>query len=165
MIVSKPLLSAVAVIVAAALAGCGSSGAGTRSSPAPAAQGAQASGPQPTVRFMAPRNGATESGTVKAKVALQHFQIAPNAVGQAPRPGHGHLHFRLDGGKFDYPKYSGVNGMIAKKLGVTGHYSPALAPEITYRHLPAGKHELTVNLANNNHTNVGVESKVHFTVR
>jgi hypothetical protein len=55
--------------------------------------------------------------------------------------------------------------LLAKKLDVAGHYSPGLSPEITYKRLPPGKHELEVYLANNNHTNVGVEAKVEFTVK
>jgi hypothetical protein len=145
------------------MGGCGSSdSSNTTSQPAAATP---AAAPKPTVRFVTPKNGASISGPVKVKVALTHFQIAPQAVGQAPRPGQGHLHFKMDEGKFDFPKYSGPNGQIAKKLGVTGHYSPALAPTITYKNLPPGKHELEVYLANNNHTNVGIEAKLAFTQR
>jgi hypothetical protein len=117
------------------------------------------------VRFVAPTAGAKTATTVTAKVALKHFEITPAAVGQAPRFGQGHLHFTMDGGKYDHPRYSGMNGLLGKKLGVNGRYSPALAPTITYRHLPPGKHELVVALANNNHTSVGVQAKVTFTVK
>jgi hypothetical protein len=156
------LLSAVATAIA--IAGCGSS-SDTKSSSSSPAGPAQQAVPKPTVKFVVPKPGATEHGTVKATVVLTNFKIAPQAVGQAPRPGQGHLHFKMDGGKFDFPRYSGPNGLIAKKLGVTGHYSPALAPAITYRHLPPGRHELEVYLANNNHTNAGPEAEVEFTVR
>ena len=118
-----------------------------------------------SVKFTEPKPGAKVGSTVKFKVALKDFKIDPAAVGKAPRPGVGHLHFVMDGGKYDFPKYSGPNGLIAKKLGVTGHYSPALAPTITYKHLPTGKHTLEVYLANNNHTNVGVNAKQAFTVK
>jgi hypothetical protein len=156
-------LLAGACAIAVALGGCGSSGSSDSTSQ-PAA-GASSSLPKPTVRFVTPKDGAKLSGTVKAKVALTNFKIDPQAVGQAPRPGQGHLHFQMDGGKFDYPKYSGPNGLIAKKLGVTGHYSPGLTPVITYKNIPPGKHKLEVYLANNNHTNVGVEDEVEFTLR
>ena len=150
---------------AIALAGCGSSNKTDTSTTTGSQQPAPASAPKPTIRFVAPKNGETFTGAVKAKVALTNFQIAPQAVGQAPRPGQGHLHFVMDGGKFDFPKYSGPNGLIAKKLGVTGHYSPALAPKITYKNLPPGKHTLEVDLANNNHTKVGVQAKITFTLK
>jgi hypothetical protein len=157
------LLCACALVLA--VAGCGSSGDKSASPASSSSQPKPAAGPKPTVRLVSPRNGAKLSGSVTAKVALTNFRIAPNKVGQAPRPGEGHLHFKMDGGKYDFPKYSGKNGLIAKKLGVTGHYSPALAPTITYRHLPPGKHELEVYLANNNHTNTGIETKVKFTLK
>jgi hypothetical protein len=152
-----------ACALALAAAGCGSDDKSSSSSQ-PAGQTQQANAPKPTVRFVTPRDGAALNGTVNARVALTNFKIAPQAVGQAPRPGEGHLHFKMDEGKYDFPKYSGPNGKIAKQLGVTGHYSPALAPKITYKNLPPGKHELEVYLANNNHTNVGIEAKVEFEV-
>jgi hypothetical protein len=154
--------TAALVIAGAALAGCGGSSSGgdtgTSAKAAPPA-------PKGEIHFVAPADGAKTGSTIHAKVALKNFQINARTVGQAPRPGQGHLHFKMDEGKFDYPKYSGKNGFLAKKLGVTGTYSPALAPSITYSHLPPGKHELEVYLANNNHTNVGVEAKVEFTVK
>ncbi len=58
----------------------------------------------------------------------------------SPKAGQGHLHFQMDKGKFDFPKYSGANGQLAVKLGVAGTYSPAVKPTITYRNLPKGKH-------------------------
>jgi hypothetical protein len=163
----KKILTIAAIGAAGALAGCGSSSSDSSSSSSSQAstQSAPAAAPRPTVAFATPKDGASEGNTVKFTVALTHFQLAPNAVGQAPRPNQGHLHFKMDEGKFDYPRYSGPNGLIAKKLGVTGHYSPALTPEITYRNLPKGKHVVEVYLANNNHTNVGVEDKLTFVVK
>jgi hypothetical protein len=156
-----PLLAA-----ALAIAGCGSSSDDSGSTQRSQAPGAPTAGkPKGEVRIVTPKSGAKTSSTLHVRVALKHFKIAPGAVGQAPRPGEGHLHFTMDGGKYDFPKYSGANGLIAKKLGVTGHYSPALAPKITYKGLPPGKHVLVVNLANNNHTTVGVKATVAFTLR
>jgi hypothetical protein len=155
-------LTAIGLLAATAIAGCGGSDSGSSDSgaaaPAPAA-------PKGSVRFVAPQNGAATGSTLHAKVALKNFRISAVSVGQAPRPGVGHLHFIMDGGKFDHPRYSGKNGLLGKKLGVTGKYSPALAPGITYTHLPAGKHVLEVDLANNNHTNVGVDAKLDFRVK
>ena len=157
-----PLIGVCALAVG--MAGCGGSDKSSSSSQ-PASTTSAASQPKPTIEFVTPKNGATLSGAVTAKVKFTNFRINPQAVGQAPRPGEGHLHFTMDGGKYDFPKYSGANGLIAKKLGVTGHYSPALAPKITYKGLPPGKHVLVVNLANNNHTTVGVKAKLTFTLR
>jgi hypothetical protein len=71
----------------------------------------------------------------------------------------------MDGGKFDYPKYSGVNGKLAVMLGIAGKYSPSVTTAITYSHLPAGKHKLVVFLANNDHSPAGASASIHFTVR
>jgi hypothetical protein len=145
-----------------ALAGCGGSDDKGSSS---GASGDTSSTPKGEVKFLAPKDGAKTGSTVTAKIALKNFKLSPQTVGQAPRPGQGHVHFKMDEGKFDFPKYSGPNGELAKKLGVQGKYSPSVTPTITYKHLPPGKHELEVYLANNNHTNVGVEAKVEFTVK
>jgi hypothetical protein len=150
---------------AAAAAGCGSSSDDSGGGSSQSVDAPQANPDKGEVRFLTPTKGAKTGPTVTAKVALKHFEIAPNAVGQAPRFGQGHLHFTMDGGKYDQPRYSGANGLIGKKLGVNGKYSPALAPTITYRHLPPGKHELVVALANNNHTSVGVNATAKFTVK
>jgi hypothetical protein len=160
-------LTIVAILgsAAAAAAGCGSSSGDSGGTSSQSVGVPQANPDKGEVRFVSPANGAKTGPDVTAKVALKNFEIAPGAVGQAPRVGQGHLHFTMDGGKYDLPRYSGKNGLLGKKLGVNGKYSPALAPTITYRHLPPGKHVLVVNLANNNHTSVGVDAKVAFTVK
>jgi hypothetical protein len=124
----------------------------------------QITGPKIGVAFTKPKPNATEGTSVTARVKLTNFKIDPKNVGKAPQPGKGHLHFTMDGGKYDYPKYSGANGQLAKKLGVTGKYSPSVAPTITYKGLPKGKHTLTVQLANNNHSNAGATASVSFKV-
>jgi hypothetical protein len=154
------------VLGAVVLAGCGEDrGSSTGASTGAATTTTSAEAPDSQVSFVTPKDGASSDGTVKAKVALENFELAPQAVGQAPRPGEGHLHFQMDGGKFDYPKYSGANGKTGKKLGVQGKYSPSTTPEITYRDLPPGKHTLEVYLANNNHTELPVEAEVEFEVK
>jgi hypothetical protein len=100
-----------------------------------------------------------------AKVRLTNFAIDPAAIGKSPQPGRGHLHFQLDGGRFDIPQHSGANGQMARDLGVDGKYSPAGAPEITYSDIPPGTHVLKVLLANNNHTDTGVQAEAEITVR
>ena len=149
-------------LLALAISGCGSSS--TRAPSAPAklpVRAAAPSLPRATVKMHVVADGHG----LKVGVKLGHFTLAPGMVGKAPVPGMGHLHFMLDGGKFDYPRYSGPNGMIGKKLGVAGAYSPALAPHITYSHLPPGRYTLVCMLANNNHTPTGVEAKQTIVVR
>lgn len=157
----KALIPAAVALVA--LAGCGSAehrSAATVRHVAPT----RASVPHPSVKFNGPKVVHTGS-SFKVSVDLSHFHIAPNMVGMAPMPGVGHLHFMLDGGKFDYPRYAGANGVLGKKLGVAGAYSPALTPNITYSHLPPGRYTLVCMLANNNHTPTGVETKETIVVR
>jgi hypothetical protein len=159
-------------VVAAALiaAGCGSDDERSDSTGASAGDTTQesqstAAAPGATVAFVAPKDGASETDTVKVKVKLSDFTIDPAAVGKSPQPGRGHLHFAMDGGKYDNSKYSGANGKLAEQLGVDGKYSPSLTPGITYSNLPPGKHRLEVYLANNNHTDTGVEAETEFTVK
>src|SRR5437016_5318519 len=84
--------------------------------------------PGATVSFVTPKNGATVGNTVAVKVKVSGFKLAPNQVGKAAKQGEGHLHFTMDGGKYDFPKYSGANGKLAVKLGVQGKYSPSVTP-------------------------------------
>jgi hypothetical protein len=115
--------------------------------------------------FVTPEAGTEVDGTVTAKVKLTDFKLDGEAVGESPQPGVGHLHFSMDEGKFDNAKHSGPNGKLAEELGVDGKYSPAVEPEITYENLPPGKHVLEVYLANNNHTDTGIEAETEFTVK
>ena len=153
----------LAAFATLALAGCGTSGTAPTAPVRHAAPASKAT-VSPTVSFAGPK--VVHAGSsFKASVVLGHFHIAPNMVGMAPVPGVGHLHFMLAGGKFDFPQYSGANGVLGKKLGVAGAYSPALTPRITYSHLPPGRYTLVCMLANNNHTPTGVEAKQTIIVR
>ncbi len=155
-----PALAAAAC--AAVLSGCGEKN-DTTGSASTAPQ--QSSAPEPAVAFVKPKDGADVSGAVLCRVKLTNFTIDAKAVGQSPVPNRGHLHFSVDDGKFDYPKYSGPNGQLAAKLDVDGKYSPSVTPAIAYRHLPKGKHKVEVYLANNNHTNIGPEAEAEITVK
>jgi hypothetical protein len=153
---------------ALAIAGCGNekrSDDTTGSEPQPASQGNGPGAPEAAVSFTSPRDGSTVGSRFTAKVKLENFEIDGTAIGKSPVAGQGHLHFQLDGGRFDIPQHSGENGKIAKQLGVDGKYSPAAAPTITYTDIPPGEHKLQVHLANNNHTDTGVAAETGFTVK
>src|SRR3954469_16745239 len=94
-LVSVPV--SVLVLAAALAAAAVSSGAGS-----------------PSIRFTTPKAGADTPSTVTFRVALANFSLDPADVGKRNKTGRGHLHFQMDGGKFDYPKYSGANGNLAK---------------------------------------------------
>jgi hypothetical protein len=166
------LTVAVAGVAAFGVAACGddddSSDDGAATSEASSGYGAggsdDAAASDASVTFVSPEDGATESSTVTAEVELSNFEINAQDVGGPPMDGEGHLHFSMDGGKFDEPKFSGENGKLAKQLGVNGEYSPSTEPTITYENLPAGEHTLEVYLANNDHSDAGVEAETTFTV-
>jgi hypothetical protein len=113
---------------------------------------------KPGISVVSPMHGAKTNATVTFKVKLANFTICAACVGKANKANTGHLHFALDGGKFDYPKYSGANGKLAVQLGIAGKYSPAVLPQITYAHLPKGKHTLWVFVVNNDHSNTGAKA-------
>jgi hypothetical protein len=171
-------LGLLAAATTLAFAGCGSSdkSKSTASAPAPTSStpkspgqtgdngGKKAKG-KPKIKLKSPKPGSTVGTTFKARAKLKHFKIDAKDVGKANKPNRGHLHFSLDNGKYDFPKYSGANGVLAQKLGVAGKYSPSVKPNITYSHIPPGQHTLEVYLANNDHSNTGVEARVTFTVK
>lgn len=154
---------------ALALAGCGggssqSTSASTTKTSA-SASGGKVEQPQAKVAFLTPKDGATTGSTVSARVRVSGIKLDAAAVGKKATKGQGHLHFSMDGGKYDQPKYSGANGQLAVKLGVQGKYSPAVMPMITYKGLPTGEHKLEVYVANNDHSNAGPEAETELTVR
>jgi len=131
---------------------------------------------QPTVAIVSPRNGARQtSRAVVVKVDVANFELAPRQFGGEPQLGEGNLRFslnrvpdcvdpaklqkaidssigngRLVGASFDYPRYSGPNGVLAERVGSAGSYSPATQPEIYYHGLVPGFYRLVVALAQNN---------------
>lgn len=158
-----PMLG-VSAVAALAIGACGGSGTSTTAETT-GASGTPASTETPSVEFVEPTDGSTTSDEVTAEVELSGFEIDPKAVGDAKEEGAGHLHFSMDGGKYDTPEYSGANGELAVELGVDGQYSPSTEPTITYSGLPKGEHTLEVYLANNDHSDTGVEATTSFEVK
>lgn len=159
------LMSAAALVVAGCGGGSSHAKAGVATA-APAPSTKPVGAPGAAVRFLTPRAGSTVTGsTVRVRVRVTGFTLDPRDVGKQARQGFGHLHFSLDGGRYDTPRYSGANGAQAAKLGVQGKYSPSVTPTITYRHVRPGRHTLVVYLANNDHSLTGVTARVTFTVR
>jgi len=118
----------------------------------------------PSATFVAPKKMETGS-KVTFTVQLKNFKIDAKNVGKANAMNKGHLHFAMDGGKFDFEKYSGPNGKLAAQLGIAGKYSPAVTPSITYANLPKGKHTLRVFLVNNDHLETGSKASMSFVVK
>lgn len=153
----KPTIAVLAAVAALGISACGDDDEATTTSSAAATEEA-------SVSLTSPQEGATEGDAVTAEVELENFELAADKVGMPPGENEGHLHFSIDGGKYDNSKYSGENGKTAEMLGVDGQYSPSTTPTITYEGLPAGEHTLEVYLANNDHTDTGISDETTFTV-
>ncbi len=145
---------------------------------------------QPTVAIVSPRNGARQtSHAVVVKAIVQNFRLAPRQFGAAPQLGEGHIRFslnrvpdcvnpvklqhaidspigngRLVGASFDYPRYSGPNGVLAERIGSAGSFSPGTRPEIFYRGLPPGFYRLILNLAQNNGATTPFHAVTNFQI-
>ncbi len=145
---------------------------------------------QPSVDIVSPRNGARQaSHAVVVKVEVRNFHLSPAHFGGEPELGEGHLRFglnrvpncvdpvklqraldsplgkgRLVGASFDFPRYSGPNGVLAERIHTAGSYSPATRPEIFYRDLPPGFYRLVINLAENNGATTPFHAVTNFQI-
>jgi hypothetical protein len=145
---------------------------------------------QPSVEIVSPRNGARQtSHAVVVKAIVHNFRLAPRRFGRAPQLGEGHIRFslkrvpdcvdpvkllhainspigngRLVGASFDYPRYSGPNGVLAERIGTAGSYSPGTRPEIFYHDLPPGFYRLILNLAQNSGSTTPVHAVTNFQI-
>lgn len=180
-------IAVIAVFAAAALAlalvvvldGDGSSPA--KAEPAPG---------EPTIEIVSPRNGARQrSHAVVVKVKIRNFQLAPHHFGGEPQLGEGHIRFglnrvpdcvdpakleraiesalgrgRLVGASFDFPEFSGPNGVLAERIGSDGSYSPATLPQIYYRDLRPGFYRLVINLAQNDGSTTPFHAVTNFQI-
>jgi hypothetical protein len=120
------------------------------------------------LRILWPTSGLNVGSqfTVRVRVSGFRLQSTPNAaVSDTDGRDVGHLEFVLDGGRFDQPRFAGLNGRLGLEQGVSGFYSPAYRPEITYRNIPAGRQVLVVRLANVNGVAMNVSARVWFDVR
>jgi hypothetical protein len=154
---------------------------------------AVAAGPvpgEPSVQVISPRNGARQSShAVVVEVKVHNFQLAPRHFGGEPLLGEGNIRFglnrvpdcvdpvklrraiaspfgngRLVGKSFDYPAYSGPNGVLAERIGSAGSYSPATRPEIFYHDLKPGFYRLVVTLAQNDGSTTPFHAVTNFQI-
>ncbi|HEX3609870.1 MAG TPA: hypothetical protein VHU14_09435 [Solirubrobacterales bacterium] len=157
---------------------------------APARAAAPAVPGEPGVSVISPRNGARQTSTaVVVKVRVHDFQLSPRDFGGEPLLGEGHIRFglnrvpdcvdpaklqraiespfgngRLVGASFDFPEYSGPNGVLAERIGSAGSYSPATRPEIYYHDLKPGFYRLVVNLAQNDGSTTPFHAVTNFQI-
>ncbi len=155
------------------------------------AQGtAPASSGEPSVSVISPRNGARQSSrAVVVKVEVHNFQLSARHFGGEPQLGEGHIRFglnrvpdcvdpvklqraidspfgngRLVGASFDFPEYSGPNGILAERIGSQGSYSPATRPEIYYHDLKPGFYRLVITLAQNDGSTTPFHAVTNFQI-
>src|SRR5688500_284346 len=105
---ARKKLVCAATVAALAFAGCGGDDEGDEtggSTQAPADTGASEA-PKASVTFVTPKGGSTVGDEFTADIKLEDFELDPDAVGKSPVSGKGHLHFQLDGGRFDIPENS-----------------------------------------------------------
>jgi len=145
---------------------------------------------EPSVAIVSPRNGARQTNrAVVVKARVRNFTLAPQHFGGEPQLGEGNIRFalnrvpdcvdpvklqraeesplgrgRLVGASFDFPRYSGPNGVLAERIGASGSYSPATRPEIYYHDLRAGFYRLVVTLALNNGATTPYHAVTNFQI-
>lgn len=177
-------LATIAVVVALALVLGGNTDSKHTEASAAAVPG------QPSVDIVSPRNGARQtSHAVVVKAIVHNFHLAPRQFGRDPQLGEGHIRFslnrvpdcvdpvkllhainspigngRLVGASFDYPRYSGPNGILAERIGTAGSYSPGTRPEIFYHGLPPGFYRLILNLAQNSGATTPFHAVTNFQI-
>jgi hypothetical protein len=178
------ILAVIAVAAAAALVASlasGGDGGGNEHQPLPG---------EPSVAIVSPRNGARQTNrAVVVKARVQNFTLTPQHFGGEPQLGEGSIRFalnrvpdcvdpvklkraeesplgrgRLVGASFDFPRYSGPNGILAERIGASGSYSPATRPEIYYHDLRAGFYRLVVTLARNNTATTPYHAVTNFQI-
>jgi hypothetical protein len=176
-------IAAAATVVAVLALGGGKESSRAKAT-TPAARGV------PSVTVISPRNGARQtSRAVVVKVEVRNFQLAPRHFGGEPQLGEGHIRFglnrvpdcvdpiklqraidspfgngRLVGASFDFPQYSGPNGVLAERIGSAGSYSPATRPEIYYHDLRPGFYRLVINLAQNDGSTTPFHAVTNFQI-
>ena len=174
-------LAGAAIALAVALVLDGGDASQAKAEPAPG---------EPNVEIVSPRNGARQrSHAVVVKVKVHNFQLAPQHFGGEPQLGEGHIRFglnrvpdcvdpvklkraiesslgrgRLVGASFDFPQYSGPNGVLAERIGSAGSYSPATLPQIYYRDLRPGFYRLVITLAQNDGSTTPFHAVTNFQI-
>jgi len=147
---TKVLLIPCLLVLTLLLAGCtGVPNQGPAVTPSPTG---------PSVTITSPADGAVlPAGNITVTVAVSNFRLVP-AYGQGYVAGEGHLHYYMD---LPFPT-------PAERAPSTpaGHFVPSSDTSYTFVDVPAGTHNFTVELANNDHSpfSAPIFSRVTVTV-
>ncbi len=144
----------------------------------------------PYIDVISPRDGSKpRENAVVVRVKVHNFTLAPRQFGKTPQLGEGILRFSLNkvpdtvdeseaedaasnplgsgrviGRSFDFPRFSGPNGILAERLHSEGQYSPATQPQIYYHGLPDGLFRVVITLAQNDGTATPYHAVTHFRI-
>ena len=144
----------------------------------------------PYIDVISPRDGfKARADSVVVKVRVHNFTLAPAQFGKTPELGRGMIRFSLNkvpdevdeseaeeaetnplgsgrviGRSFDFARFSGPNGILARRLHSEGQYSPATQPQIFYRNLPEGFYRLVIILAENDGSPTPYHAVTHFRI-
>jgi hypothetical protein len=108
-------------------------------------------------------SGAGTAFTASVTVLLP-VRLSAASICEPPRAGVGHLHFILDGGKYDTPAHSSASIALFRKEHSIGRFSPTATGSVTYQGLPTGSHVFEVILFSNDHSGRAVYQVVPFQV-
>src|SRR6476646_3065728 len=145
---------------------------------------------EPEISVVSPRDGSKHTTrAVVVKATVNKFELAPSHFQGQPELRQGYLRFSLNkvpedvsesdiqaaadnplgngrviGRSFDYPRFSGPNGVLAERIGSAGAYSPATQPQIYYHNLPYGFYRLVITLSLNDGTPTPFHTVTHFRI-
>src|SRR3954452_20644837 len=145
---------------------------------------------EPEISVISPRDGSKHTTrAVVVKASVSKFELAPAHFQGQPELRQGYLRFSLNkvpedvsesdiqaaaenplgsgrviGRSFDFPRYSGPNGVLAERIGSGGAYSPGNQPQIYYHNLPVGFYRLVITLGLNDGTTTPFHTVTHFRI-
>jgi plastocyanin len=113
----------------------------------------------PEISIISPKEGANLlAGNITVTVDVKNFNLSNN-LGKANVPGQGHIHYYID---VPVPRIQGKPAMTS-----VGTFAPTINTSYMWHDVKAGRHNLSVQLANNDHTPVIplAFAQVNITVR
>jgi hypothetical protein len=120
--------------------------------------------PEQTFVVHHPDSSGTTSTFTASVTVLLPVRLSASSICEPAEAGVGHLHFILDGGKYDTPAHSSASIALFRKEHSIGKFSPTATGLVTYRRLPPGSHVFEVVLFSNDHSGRVIYQVVPFQV-